>query len=454
MQTYLISLFAIGLTLGVIKSLQKVEWLGEETGRKLLHLVAVLVCGYVIQFDEHPLALSFIFLIATGILAYIAHKNVLLPSARRSFGIALFPLAFAVLLWSPMSKEAILFGVLTLAISDALAGVTGVHWAKQKIVFLHETKSWLGFGVFYFTTLFIGYFFIGFEAALIILALVPALSELFSYKGSDNLTVPIVAAVWFELLKNKSITSFEVILLILIVIILYVLNRKKLLTLQGTIAAILLAISIVIGVGSIYLIPIGVFFVVGSLSSKLAAKSKENEGRSAIQVFANGGVATLSLVLYGLTGNPLFELGYLMSLCVSLSDTMSSDLGTYFGQPTYDIISRKPMKIGLSGGVSWAGSLAGIIAAIAFGFGMYFVLSIDENWIFWIIISGVFGMFLDSVLGSAFQAKYSDEKELHEDHNLAHKLVKGYAWMTNNAVNFTTNILTTLLFLAVMLVIS
>lgn len=449
MQTYIIAVTIITLTLFVIKTLQTIQWLGTETGRKILHLIAVLTCGYVIYVDENRATLGYIFLAFTGILAYIAHKNVLLPNERKSFGIALFPLAFAVLMWSPLSVESIVFGILTLAISDALAGIIGLHWAKQKIIFLYEAKSWLGFGVFYISTLIIGYFFVGFQSSLFILALVPALSELFSYRGSDNFTVPIVASIWLEILKTKTFSIGEVILFSLIIVILLIVNNKKWLTAPGTTAAVLLATLIIFGVGSYYLIPIGIFFIAGSLSSKLTSKSKESNGRTAIQVFANGGVATLSLILFRLTGDTLFELGYFLSICISLSDTMSSDLGTYFGQNTYDIISRKPIKIGLSGGISFAGTIAGIIAAILFGVTCYLFLNLTLSSLLLIIISGIFGMLLDSVLGSIFQAKYIDQNDISEVKNNSNKLIKGYDWMTNNAVNLITNIITTSMFLLI-----
>ncbi|MBL0102073.1 MAG: hypothetical protein IPP49_20225 [Saprospiraceae bacterium] len=48
-----------------------------------------------------------------------------------------------------------------------------------------------------------------------------------------------------------------------------------------------------------------------------------------------------------------------MSICISFADTMSSDLGLYFRQKTYDILTFQPIAAGLS--VAFlAGTLAGV----------------------------------------------------------------------------------------------
>ncbi len=204
---YLCAAVLILLTTILVKlSIDKYD-INRETGRKILHLVAVMTCAYVVYHAPSRLELAVIFFISSIVLFIVAYQNVLLPSPRKSYGIALFPLSFALLLISPFTTQNIIFGIITLGISDALAGISGEYFAKKKHLFLYEAKSWLGFAAFYLSTLGIGYFFIGFTPMLFILALVPALSELFSYRGSDNLTVPLVATLWISIISDTTNTS-------------------------------------------------------------------------------------------------------------------------------------------------------------------------------------------------------------------------------------------------------
>ncbi len=99
-------------------------------------------------------------------------------------------------------------------------------------------------------------------------------------------------------------------------------------------------------------------------------------------------------------------MGYLISIAISFADTMSSDLGTFFKQKTYDITTLRPVSAGLSGGISMAGTLAGIIAAMVFSILCYFVFDLQPSTGIIIFFGGVSGMITDSVLGSIWQAKY------------------------------------------------
>ncbi len=77
-----------------------------------------------------------------------------------------------------------------------------------------------------------------------------------------------------------------------------VVYHKKWLSMAGTTAAVLLGSMIIFSVGHLYLIPISIFFIVGSLTSKLHPKSKDASGRNAFQVFANGLIAVLCMIAY------------------------------------------------------------------------------------------------------------------------------------------------------------
>lgn len=436
---YLCAAVLILLTTILVKlSIDKYN-IHKETGRKILHLVAVMTCAYVVYHAPSRLELAVIFFISSIVLFIVAYQNVLLPSPRKSYGIALFPLSFALLLISPFTTQNIIFGIITLGISDALAGISGEYFAKKKHLFLYEAKSWLGFAAFYFSTLAIGYFFIGFTPLLFILALVPALSELFSYRGSDNLTVPLVATLWLSVISYTTNTSQSWISFLCMLLIMGVVYHKKWLSMAGTTAAVLLGSMIIFSVGHLYLIPISIFFIVGSLTSKLHPKSKDASGRNAIQVFANGLVAVLCMIAYAMTKNDVFMLASFASVAVSFADTISSDIGIYFKHKTYDITTMRTIKVGLSGGISLVGTLAGLLGSLIFAFLVGYIFNLEYKESIIIAIAGTLGMIIDSILGSLWQAKYEQNDDITEEKTSTNLLIKGYSWLNNDGVNLLAN---------------
>jgi len=451
-QVFELYLWASGLilltTLLVKFAVEKLNLHGE-TGRKILHIVAVLTCGYVVQQTEQTKGLAILFIIFFVILLFVTHYELLLPNERRSYGIALFPLAFGVLLLTPILKDAILFGIVTLGISDALAGWAGQKLNFKKYVFLYEKKSWLGFFVFYISTILISVIFIGFKPAILILALIPALSELFSYRGSDNLTIPLVSAFWYETLQGRVILPIHWYVLFSMIVLLILVGRKKWLNSSGMAAALLLGIIILFAGNVNFLIPIGVFFIAGSITSGLNKGQKDATGRNAFQVFANGLVAVTFLWIYAVTKNDILLIGYLVSVAISFADTMSSDIGMYFKRKTYDILTLKPVTAGLSGGISDFGTMAGTFAAILFSILCFFIFDINIYTSIVIAAAGMVGMTTDSILGSVWQAKYLDDGLIIEEKGRHAKLVKGLKWLDNDGVNFISNLIVSIVFVLV-----
>lgn len=337
-----------------------------------------------------------------------------------------------------------------LAISDAAAGWVGSHFASRQENFLYETKSWLGCAVFFITALITAMVYKGsLEPGMGLLAycfaLVPALAELFSYKGSDNFTVPVIAAVWYQLLQNSTgqhllaMALFSVLLLLLSLAAIY---RKWLLP-GGAAAAALLGLLFFAADGYRAMALPVLFLVTGSLLSKLNGEKEEQHGRNAVQVFANGAVGAMAWVLHQASGQQLYALAAMMSFALAMSDTVSAEWGKYRRGRTYDLLRWKPVAVGLSGGVSWAGTLAGLIAAFAVAglAGWLYRLS----WPSMVAIGavGFAGMLVDSVLGSQWQALYqSPDGAITETPRPGSRLVKGKAWCTNHTVNLLSNTLT------------
>lgn len=250
--------------------------------------------------------------------------------------------------------------------------------------------------------------------------------------------------------KTEQAGPLTALLVGVMALILYLAYKKQWLTLNGCIAAFILGSSIVLFASPMYLFPIGIFFITGSLTSKLLPASKDATGRNAVQVFSNGVVGVVALILAGIFDNQILMCGYFISICISFSDTISSDIGIYFRHKTYDITTFKPIKPGLSGGISAIGTISGIVAALMFSAGMFLLFSFPFFQFIIVACAGITGMLTDSLLGSVLQVKYRDHGYVTEEKTETAKPIKGYIWIDNNMVNLISNLIVTTGFVATM----
>jgi len=129
----------------------------------------------------------------------------------------------------------------------------------------------------------------------------------------------------------------------------------------------------------------------------------------------------------------------LLTAATATADTWSSELGQYFRRPTWDLIKWRRLPAGLSGGVSWPGTLAGLGgAALIANLGWWLLPEPSLQQILLITGFGFLGMLIDSVLGSLLQATYRDPATgaLSDVRPEGGELASGFPWMTNDLVNF------------------
>jgi uncharacterized protein (TIGR00297 family) len=421
--------------------------------RKLLHISAIGLCGYVVEQSEQLEFLAIIFLAAAFTLGVVVQRKWLGVSKGRSWGIALFPLAFAILIFLPFGKSEIVTAIYVLTFSDAFAGLIGNRWGKPWTPW-KEQKSILGSVVFALTALGIFWWRHGEELdPFLLMAIAIAVSglEMFSWRGSDNLWIPLGTALFLTVASQGRIESSWVGLATGCFVVLAVLIRsKKWLDPSGIAAAGMLTVWISLLFPIQYLLMPLLFLALGSISSKVtsgAEKDAEQEGRNAVQVLANGswiffagGWATL---VDASQGAQLFILVF----SIALSDTLSSEWGRYIGGATFDILKRKKVKPGLSGGISWAGTGIGLLGAGLLPLTGFFVFDISIIQLLSITIAAFLGMLVDSLLGSTVQAKYLSESGIWQDGYKNVKVVTGWRWADNHTVNFLSIGLTLLGFL-------
>ena len=191
------------------------------------------------------------------------------------------------------------------------------------------------------------------------------------------------------------------------------------------------------------------FLLVGSLMTKLI----NNPGaalRSWPNVIANGFWPAISVVYMYISPDKITPtIFYLGSLNAMFSDTVSTEVGMYFGgKPRLIINPSKMVKKGLSGGVTIDGILGGFLASYIFAYISSILMSNSWNSVFIhsIWLSGFLSSISDSILGSTLQAKYTCVKcgdMVESDIHCGVETIKisGYKWINNHSVNFISSLL-------------
>ncbi|HEY1401727.1 MAG TPA: DUF92 domain-containing protein [Terriglobales bacterium] len=131
--------------------------------------------------------------------------------------------------------------------------------------------------------------------------------------------------------------------------------------------------------------------------------AERGDGRDAWQVLANLAVASLGSVAFGVTGNHAWLFAAAAALAEAATDTVASEIGQTRGHTAVLITTWKPVAAGTDGGITIAGTIAGLaagvlIALVAAGGG---IISRAQFWI--PTAAGFVGMLLDSVLGATLQ---------------------------------------------------
>jgi uncharacterized protein (TIGR00297 family) len=137
---------------------------------------------------------------------------------------------------------------------------------------------------------------------------------------------------------------------------------------------------------------------------KLALGTAERSGgRSASQVLANVGIASLFAVGYGYLSKPSLLVACAAALAETAADTISSECGQALGVSARLLSTGAPVSPGTNGGVSWAGTLCGALAALGMTLMAVWagLVTAPGAWI--VALAAVCGMFLDSFLGGVLE---------------------------------------------------
>lgn len=230
--------------------------------------------------------------------------------------------------------------------------------------------------------------------------------------------------------------------------------RKKALTPSAAVlAALMILVALLAGpnYAAFLITSFLLITVIDKVCKKKTQKAEENitqktGTRDVIQVFVNGGISMLSVLLWYFSGDRIFLLCFISALVESFGDSSASNIGIATGQQTYDICRFQRITNGLSGGVTMGGTLGCLMACVmmsALAFVLKTITTTREMTL--VMIAGFLGCMLDSILGSLVQRKNRcsvcgtiTEKKIHC--NNATEYYSGIRVINNDCVNFICNL--------------
>lgn len=227
---------------------------------------------------------------------------------------------------------------------------------------------------------------------------------------------------------------------------------RRWLSVSGAIAALIVG-TLIMGLGGwLWGVLLGVFFVTSSLLSKFKAAEKKQSAekfdkgheRDMMQVFANGGLGALLAICHAIWPSPMWFAAYVGVMATVNADTWATELGTLSKRQPRLITTGKRVDIGTSGGVTPEGTLVSLIGGGLIG--LVAALWLQElNWIWIGAIAGLAGSLFDSLLGATVQQLYWDDvrqKDTEKRFKYGRELqrLRGWSWMTNDAVNLIASI--------------
>ena len=493
--------YAFGLLFGVEAVGKRLKW-PQWVTRKLVHIGAGMwVWGILYFFTEQRYGIiPFATFIVLNYIFYRLQAFKAMDAQDATLGTVYFAISITILfgwLWRtdgssdrvPLAAAA----VMAMTWGDALASLVGKKWGRHRYNTFGHQRTWEGsltmlvssFVVILLTLWLLpgsnlspnsisppALWLLGATAALIATG-----AEAFSPAGTDNLTVPLLTALFLVAGEEfGNIPLVQNLLLGLLISLLIGVGSylKGALSLSGVLGAMLIGTSIFGFGGWVWGVLLITFYLSSTLLShyknqfkeQLAEKFAKGSRRDLGQTLANGGVSSLITLLAWWQQEPLYFAAFVGVLATVNADTWATELGVLSRTPPRLITNGKVVSPGTSGGVSKLGTVATVAGAMFIGVAALLLQliaswwskggdAILDNWsaettlalLPAATLGGLLGGFCDSFLGATVQAQYyssarqkTTEREFEFDGE-RNKLSSGWRWLNNDWVNALSSII-------------
>ena len=425
--TFVIVFLAILFLVGISEITHQLKLWTSETNRKIVHIIVgllVSITPLIFKTSTHPAILALIFVLLNGFALASGSFEGMHSQERVSYGTVFFPLGFLITVLCFWNHPIyIIIAMIIMALADPLAAFVGQNINNpKKYIIWAETKSFEGSIAMLVSSIFLTwglslFFFPEKQASFhIMLAVVTGITatiaEGISYRGSDNLSVPILVILFMELfiLKTESGMALEYIKGVLPIIFIFIIAyRKDSLSENGLMGGIIMGLLVFGFGGFLYLAPLFIFFILSSFLSHITNSKVLHQAKSLrrniVQVYANGGIALLLVIMDHFNPQPWIYAAFLASVAAATADTWGTEIGRLSSKNPVDIITFQPLQMGESGGITLVGTLGSFAGATIIGITGY-LFGISHILIFFIITAGFLSAIFDSIMGATVQARF------------------------------------------------
>ena len=278
-----------------------------------------------------------------------------------------------------------------MALGDGMASVVGRALRGPALPWNAE-KTWSGFAGFIAAGTLGAYVLLRWTAAAMLpgfawrlaaaAALVGALVESLPIRLDDNASVPLVVGAFVFCMgfversawdSNLPYLGRRVLLAVVVNLTLAALALAlKMVTPSGAVCGFLLGVAVYMGYGYKSFLMMFGFFVLGSMATRFGYARKAARGvaekrggaRNYRQALANSlAGAFFSILVIATHREAAFLMALIAAFAEAAGDTVASEIGQWASNRAYMVTTFKPVRAGEDGGVSLAGSLAGLAAS-------------------------------------------------------------------------------------------
>ena len=454
---YLIGYGYLAMLIGIAELLSRRTAINREVMRKILHCLIGL--EWLVLYYCFAGSWQIVIIPTSFIVVNVAsYRFKLFHSIERTqdnhlgtvfYALAMTAMSIAVV-FNPNFMLPFGISVACLSFGDAAAALMGQYLRPKVAVFRKSLWGVIGCLLFAFAAQIALFALLGQPfnfTYFLAIAVVAALSEVISNKGTDNLFVCLWCFLWsYALFFNPPAIQNVLMCFMGFMLAGVCINTRSFTVVASVVAGAMLAAVGILGGWFPFLYIISAYAVI-YLAEHYIKQAKYKETRKVVQILANGVCAMAMVVAYYFTRYQYLLIAYAVAIAESLSDSFAGVVGTAYAKRVYDLVSHKPVDKGLSGGVSLEGTLAGLavsaLTAVVCGF------VFGWNWYLCVVAFFPFlGMLLDSLLGATVQYKKlcvvcGAVCECTSHCSRPTERHSGFAIFSNGMVNLITNMLTT-----------